>query len=190
VHRGRAADVLRHHHECRQGTLQGRGIGSQRTARAGHDGGGRPAQPLRLPRLHRCGVPRIHRQHRARSHAAYSAPIGEGDINFSTTFSYRGKTYQFEIPNPYLDQDGYGLFDASLVYTAPGGRWSLGVHGKNLFDKRYKTSGYTFLRADPVTGELATLPNGQFIPTLGTEGTLTTFYGNPRQVFATATLEF
>jgi iron complex outermembrane receptor protein len=121
---------------------------------------------------------------------AYSAPIGEGDINFSTTFSYRGKTYQFEIPNPYLDQDGYGLFDASLVYTAPGGRWSLGVHGKNLFDKRYKTSGYTFLRADPVTGELATLPNGQFIPTLGTEGTLTTFYGNPRQVFATATLEF
>jgi iron complex outermembrane receptor protein len=116
--------------------------------------------------------------------------VGEGDVNFSTTYSYRGKTYQFEIPNPYLDQKGYGLVDASLVYTAPGGRWSLGVHGKNLFDKRYKTSGYTFLAANPVTGALVTRPNGQFVPTLGTEGTLTTFYGNPRQVFATATLEF
>jgi iron complex outermembrane receptor protein len=121
---------------------------------------------------------------------AYNTPVGEGDVNFSTTYSYRGKTYQFEIPNPYLDQKGYGLLDASLVYTAPGGRWSLGVHGKNLFDKRYKTSGYTFLAANPVTGELLTRPNGQFVPTLGTEGTLTTFYGNPRQVFATATLEF
>ncbi|EJL20737.1 TonB-dependent receptor [Novosphingobium sp. AP12] len=121
---------------------------------------------------------------------AYNTPVGEGDVNFSTTYSYRGKTYQFEIPNPYLDQNGYGLLDASLVYTAPGGRWSLGVHGKNLFDKRYKTSGYTFLAANPVTGELLTRPNGQFVPTLGTEGTLTTFYGNPRQVFATATLEF
>jgi iron complex outermembrane receptor protein len=121
---------------------------------------------------------------------AYTAPVGEGDVNFSTIYSYRGKTYQFEIPNPYLDQKGYGLVDASLVYTAPGGRWSLGVHGKNLFDKRYKTSGYTFLAANPVTGALVTRPNGQFVPTLGTEGTLTTFYGNPRQVFATATLEF
>ncbi|MFC3212941.1 TonB-dependent receptor [Novosphingobium panipatense] len=121
---------------------------------------------------------------------AYSTPIGEGDLDLSATYAYRSKTYQFEIPNPYLDQKGFGLFDASLVYTAPEGRWSLGVHGKNLFDKRYKTSGYTFLAADPRTGELATRPNGQFVPTLGTEGILTAYYGNPRQVFATAALAF
>ncbi|WP_404480149.1 TonB-dependent receptor [Novosphingobium sp. BL-52-GroH] len=121
---------------------------------------------------------------------AYTTPVGEGDVSLSTTYSYRGKTYQFEIPNPYLDQKGYGLVDASLVYTAPDGRWSLGVHGKNLFDKQYRTSGYTFLAANPITGELLRAPNGRFIPTLGTEGTLTAFYGNPRQVFATATLAF
>ncbi|WP_232492990.1 TonB-dependent receptor [Novosphingobium kaempferiae] len=121
---------------------------------------------------------------------AYSTPVGGGDLDFSTTYSYRSKVYQFEIPNPYLDQKGFGLVDASLVYSAPGGRWSFGVHGKNIFDKRYKTSGYTFLATDPTTGALRTLPNGRFVPTLGTEGTLTAYYGNPRQVFATATLAF
>ena len=76
-----------------------------------------------------------------------------------------------------IDQKGYALVDASLVYTAPGGHWSLGVHGKNLFDKQYKTSGYSFVDAN-------------LAPTLGTEGVLTAYYGNPRQVFATATVEF
>jgi iron complex outermembrane receptor protein len=116
----------------------------------------------------------------------YTSPVGEGDVSFSATASYRSKTYQFEIPNPYIDQNGYALFDASLVYTAPGGRWSLGVHGKNLANKKYKTSGYTFIAANAETGALP----ATIIPTLGKEGTLTAYYGNPRQVFATATLEF
>lgn len=121
---------------------------------------------------------------------AYSVPVGGGDVNFSTTGSYRSRTYQFEIPNPYIDQSAYALWDASLVYTAPAGRWSLGVHGRNLLDKRYKTSGYTFMAADPVTGELRHDANGNLIPTLGKEGTLTAYYGSPRQVFVTATLNF
>jgi len=123
------------------------------------------------------------------STAAYSTPIGEGDLNLSTTLSYRSKTYQFEIPNPYIDQDGFALWDASLVYTAPEKRWSIGVHGKNLMDVRYKTSGYTFVAADAKTGALTTV-NGNLVPTLGREGTLTAFYGNPRQVFVTGTLSF
>ena len=121
--------------------------------------------------------------------ASYTAPIGAGDLYFGTTVSYRSKTYQFEIPNSYLDQDGYALVDASLVYTAPGDRWSIGIYGKNLTDKQYKTSGYTFVATDPVTGAIP-IANGQPIPTLGPEGTLTAFYGNPRQVYLTATIEF
>ncbi|WP_225008168.1 TonB-dependent receptor [Novosphingobium percolationis] len=121
---------------------------------------------------------------------AYATPLGEGDLSLSTTYSYRSKTYQFEVPNPYIDQKGYGLWDASVVYTAPGGRWSLGVHGKNLLDKHYKTSGYTFIAANPETGEILKRPDGSLIPTLGKEGTLTAFYGNPRQVFVSATLKF
>lgn len=120
---------------------------------------------------------------------SYLTPLGDGDLSFSSTVSFKSRTYQFEIANPYIDQNRYALLDASLVYTAPEGRWSIGIHGKNLTDKEYKTSGYTFIGADPKTGQIATV-GGNVVPTLGTEGTLTAFYGNPRQVFVTATLQF
>ncbi len=121
---------------------------------------------------------------------AYSAPIADGDLSFSTTLSYRSKTFQFEIPNPYIDQDGFALWDASLVYTAPGDHWSIGLHGKNLTDKQYKTSGYTFVVGNPITGVITNGANGFPVPALGREGTLTAFYGNPRQVFVTGTIKF
>lgn len=121
---------------------------------------------------------------------SYNAALGDGDIYFGTTVAYRSKTYQFEIPNPYIDQKGYALVDASVVYTAPGERWSIGLYGKNLTDKQYKTSGYTFVATDPTTGAIPLGPNGFPIPTLGPEGTLTAFYGNPRQVFVTATFKY
>ncbi|MGV3731102.1 MAG: TonB-dependent receptor [Sphingopyxis sp.] len=121
---------------------------------------------------------------------AYSAPVGDGDISFGTTLSYRSKTYQFEIPNPYIDQKGFALWDASLVYTAPDDRWSLGLFGKNLTNKKYKTSGYTFINVNPVTGVPTLGGNGLPTSALGTEGTLTAFYGNPRQVFVTGTVKF
>ena len=121
---------------------------------------------------------------------AYATPIGDGDLSFGTTLSYRSKTNQFEIPNPYIDQKGFALWDASLVYTAPEGRWSLGVFGKNLTDKHYKTSGYTFININPVTGVPVLGANGLPTSALGTEGTLTAFYGNPRQVFVTGTVKF
>ena len=121
---------------------------------------------------------------------AYDAPVGSGHINLNTTVSYRSKTFQFEIPNPYIDQDGYALWDASLVYRSKGDHWSIGIHGKNLLDKQYKTSGYTFLAANPTTGALLRNGAGNFIPALGKEGVLSAFYGNPRQVFATVGVKF
>ncbi|MEH6701452.1 TonB-dependent receptor [Parasphingorhabdus sp.] len=121
---------------------------------------------------------------------AYTTPVGEGDLYLGTTLSYRSKTNQFEIANPYIDQKGFALWDANLVYNAPDKRWSIGLHGKNLTNKRYKTSGYTFVAADPRTGVITTGANGQPIGTLGPEGTLTAFYGNPRQVFISAGVKF
>lgn len=120
----------------------------------------------------------------------YETPVGLGTLSASSTLSYRSKTYQFEIPNPFIDQKGYALLDASLVLRSDDDVWSIGLHGKNLLDKEYKTSGYTFLAANPTTGALLTNPAGQFISALGREGTLTAFYGNPRQVFLSLGYKF
>ncbi|PZQ24280.1 MAG: TonB-dependent receptor [Sphingopyxis macrogoltabida] len=117
-------------------------------------------------------------------------PVGDGDINFSTTVSYRSKTQQFEYPSPYLDQKGYALWDASLVYHFGGDHYSIGVYGKNILDKQYKTSGYQFLATNPATGQPIIGTNGRPTPTLGREGVATVFYGNPRQVFVTGTVKF
>ena len=116
----------------------------------------------------------------------YSMRLGDANLAFDAGMSFKSKTYQFEIANPYLDQPAYQLFDASIVYHAPGNRWSLGIFGKNLTDERIKTSGYTFVAADPTTGVLVT----PLKATLGKEGVLTGFYANPRQVFVTASVNF
>lgn len=121
---------------------------------------------------------------------AYMTPVGAGRLNLGTTISYRSGTTQFEIPNPYIDQSGYALVDASLVYTAPDDRWSIGLYGKNLLDKEYKTSGYSFIAGNATTGVPILGGNGLPVASLGREGTLTAFYGNPRQVFVTAGVKF
>ena len=120
----------------------------------------------------------------------YSTPLSSGELFLTESISYRSKTNQFEIANPFLDQKGYALLDASIVYRGAGNRWSLGVYGKNLTDKQYKTSGYPFMAVDPLTGVLLRRANGTLIPGLGREGVLTAFYGNPRQVFVTGTIKF
>ncbi len=112
-----------------------------------------------------------------------------GNMGAQATYSYRSKTNQFEVPSPFLDQKGYGLLDASLTWSSDDDRVSIGLHGKNLFDKRYITSGYQFLSVAPNGTPLRTA-GGALIPSLGREGVVTAFYGNPRQVFLTAGYKF
>ena len=81
--------------------------------------------------------------------------------------SYRGDTQQFENPIPLLDQSAFWLMDAGISWTADDNRWRVGLHGKNLGDERYTTSGYNF-------------------PTV--QASVLAFYGNPRTV--TASVEF
>ena len=120
----------------------------------------------------------------------YGMPVGPGDLNFIANVSYRSKTFQFELPAEGLDQPGYALFDASLLWRSDDDRWSIGLHGKNLTNKRYITSGYVFLSQDPDTGAFRRNASGNLIPTLGREGILTAYYGNPRQVFVSVGLNF
>ncbi|NBB24401.1 TonB-dependent receptor [Porphyrobacter sp. SLTP] len=109
-------------------------------------------------------------------------PLAGGMMDFIGLASLRSDASQFEVPNPFLDQDGFVLVDASIIYTSDSGLYSIGVHGKNLFDKEYIVAGYNF-----VAGGVGGAP---FVPTLGREGTLTGFYGDPRRVFVTAQINF
>ncbi|MCK0129180.1 TonB-dependent receptor [Erythrobacter sp. F6033] len=109
-------------------------------------------------------------------------PVASGMVDFLGSASLRSDASQFETPNPFLDQDGFVLVDASVVYTLDSGLFSIGVHGKNLLDKEYIVAGYNF-----VTGGTGGVP---FAPTLGLEGTLTGFYGDPRRIFVTAEINF
>ena len=65
------------------------------------------------------------------------------------------------------------MWDASIRWESEDGKWGFDVTGKNLTDERYIVAGYNFVN---VNGD------GTFTPTLGLEGTLTAFYGDPRTV--------
>lgn len=104
----------------------------------------------------------------------------QGDLTFVNALSYRSESSQFEVPMPLLDQGAYTLWDMSLIFKSDK-NWTIGVHGKNLGDERYKVSGYNFVtQTGPTT----------FVPTLGREGTLTAFYGDPRTWWVSLTTEF
>jgi iron complex outermembrane receptor protein len=122
----------------------------------------------------------------------YEAPLAGGRLDANTTLSYRSKSQQFETPTPLLDQGGFALWDANIVWRSPGNRYEIGLHGKNLANRKYIVAGYNFLTQDPFTGQFILDANGKYIPAsgLGQTGVLTAYYGNPRQIFLSAAINF
>jgi iron complex outermembrane receptor protein len=104
----------------------------------------------------------------------YEWPLGlfgnDGSLALIGSVTHRGDTQQFEAADPLLDQPSYEIYDASLVWTSSDRRYQAGLHGRNLGDEEYKIAGYNF-------------------PTLG-GGTITAFYGNPRQIFGSVSVRF
>ncbi|MFP5296800.1 MAG: TonB-dependent receptor [Alphaproteobacteria bacterium] len=93
------------------------------------------------------------------------------EIAFTPSAAYRGDYQQFETPAPLLDQEAYWMYDASVVWTSASDRWTVGLHGKNLSDERYKTGGYNF-------------------PGAATGNSITAFYGAPRTFTARVGVKF
>jgi iron complex outermembrane receptor protein len=123
----------------------------------------------------------------------YNTPAWGGRLDLNTTVSYRSKSQQFELASPGLDQKGFGLWDANLVWRSGNGRYEIGLHGKNLTNTHYIVAGYNFLTQNPYTGAYILNPiTGNPIPAggLGQEGVLTAYYGSPRQVWLSIGLNF
>jgi iron complex outermembrane receptor protein len=94
-----------------------------------------------------------------------------GTLSFTGSAAYRGFTQQFEFSIPLLDQKAFWLYDASINWASDSDRWRVGIHGRNLGDERYVTSGYNF-------------------PGAATDNSVLAFYGNPRTVTATLAYQF
>jgi iron complex outermembrane receptor protein len=106
-----------------------------------------------------------------------------GTLSLMGSASYKSLVYQTEFVRPganatldatlpgnlMLAQDAYTLWDAGLVWTSSDRKLQVGLHGRNLTDKRYKVAGYNF--------------SGFF-------NTVTTFYGDPRTVRLTLGYKF
>ncbi|HEU0097659.1 MAG TPA: TonB-dependent receptor [Allosphingosinicella sp.] len=94
-----------------------------------------------------------------------------GSIAFTPAMSFRTSYTLFEIANPTLDENGYALFDASLVWTSENERFQLGAHARNITDERYRVGGYVF-------------------PGALTGNSLIAFYGPPRTFTVSAAIKF
>ncbi|MCR5876153.1 TonB-dependent receptor [Phenylobacterium sp. J426] len=93
----------------------------------------------------------------------YTHDMGDrGRLAFIPSASYRSSFSMFEVPS-VLDQDGYWLVDASVVWTSADDRYRIGLHGKNLTEEEYRIGGYNF-------------PGGTF------GNSITAYYGPPRTV--------
>ena len=124
---------------------------------------------------------------------SYNTPLDEGDLNLSSTLSYRSKSQQFEIPSPMLDQGASRCWDASAVYELPGGHWTVGLHGKNLANKQVYRRRLQLPGREPLHRRIfpdAGGPDTSRRRALGREGTLTAYYGNPRQILFTVGYKF
>ena len=101
----------------------------------------------------------------------YRTGLAGGEIAFTPSLSFRSAYSQFEFPNRVLDEDGYELVDASIVWTAKDDRFQVAAHGRNLFDNRYRIGGYNF-------------PGGLF------GNSIIAFYGPPRTFTVSAEVRF
>jgi iron complex outermembrane receptor protein len=121
----------------------------------------------------------------------YTADLGDhGSLQVTGSGAYRSEYYIFNglfnqgfaagasaaypAGGPKLDADSVTLFDLSAVWTSSNGHLTVGVHGKNLTDERYRTALYNFV----------------YPGLLGVDGSYSAFYGPPRTVTASIGVKF
>ena len=90
-----------------------------------------------------------------------------GEVRSRVGYSYQDKVYPTTDLSEAIAQDGYGLWNASVIWQIDDS-WKVALEGTNLADEEYRTTGYN----------IAAL------------GILTGFYGPPRTVSLTASYEF
>ncbi len=112
-----------------------------------------------------------------------------GEISVTGSASYRDGYNLFNVENsgfaagtnalfpnggPALDPGSYTLADLSVVWTSESERFRLGLHGRNLTDEEYRVAAYNFVTPSQ----------------LGVDSAYSAFYGSPRTVTASLSVDF
>jgi iron complex outermembrane receptor protein len=85
--------------------------------------------------------------------ATYEWPLTSGaSLALSGSAASRDKQYYTEFNDEVTGQDGYTLYEANLLYTAPGGKLTLNLWGKNLSDEMIVSGIYVTSTARTITG--------------------------------------
>lgn len=73
---------------------------------------------------------------------SYRMPVSGGDLVLNGQLKYVGDHQQNLANSPLILTKAYTLVDARMAYEASGGKWAVGLWGKNLTDKTYYTGGF------------------------------------------------
>jgi iron complex outermembrane receptor protein len=92
---------------------------------------------------------------------------GGGELSARAGYTYQSEVWPTTDLSPVIRQDGYGLVNAGVIWRLDDA-WSFSLHGSNLTDEEYRTTGYN----------------------IGVFGVLTGFYGPPREYALTARYDF
>jgi iron complex outermembrane receptor protein len=111
----------------------------------------------------------------------YNFETNFGDFNFNGNYFYRSD-YDLIVLDNLKSQSGFGLANASLNWFNQEGDWQVGLHLKNITDKRYLTGSFAFVTRDADSGE--------YVPGLAGDNILNDYYGEPRTIALTIGYQF
>jgi len=112
--------------------------------------------------------------------ANYVLESDVGAFTFNANYYYRGDYRLFE-DSDLLQEEGYGILNASVNWQSDSGQWYGGLHLKNITDEEYLVGGYNFAVDNG---------DGTYAPGLGGDTTLIGYYGDPRTVSLTVGYRF
>jgi iron complex outermembrane receptor protein len=71
-------------------------------------------------------------------------PVAKGALHARIDGRYQSKIRPTTDLTPLLVQGGYSIWNASVTWDLPGGRWQAALRGDNLGDTRYLTGGFDY----------------------------------------------
>lgn len=104
--------------------------------------------------------------------ATYYFDTAMGNFTARANYYYRDDYILFE-DSDLLAQDGYGMVNLGLTWESLNGDVYGGLYVKNATDEEYMVGGYNFV---------GVAADGSYLPGLGGDQTLVSYYGDPRTI--------